>query len=40
MIRTNLPRPHEQRKIEELLARLAQMKQNPKPQVLKQAPAA
>jgi hypothetical protein len=38
--RTNLPEPHEQRKIDKLLARLAQMKRDPKPQVPKQVEAA
>jgi hypothetical protein len=44
-IRTNFPQPHEQRKIEKLLARLAQMKRDqmkpaPKAQGRKQVSAA
>jgi hypothetical protein len=45
MVRTNISRPHEQLRIEKLLARLAQMKQDqikpdPKAQVFKQVSAA
>jgi hypothetical protein len=45
MIRTNFPQPHEQRKIEKLLARLAQIKRDqtkpaPKAQGLKKVSAA
>jgi len=45
MVRTNFPRPHEQLRIEKLLARLAQMKRDqikpdPKAQVFKQVSAA
>jgi len=39
MPRTSFPKPHEQHKIEKLLARLAEMKRNPKLQVVKRASA-
>jgi hypothetical protein len=37
MPRTILGRPHEQQKIAKLLTRLAEMKRNPKLQILKRA---
>jgi hypothetical protein len=40
IVRTKLPESHEQRKIDKLLARLAQMKRDPKPEVPKQVQAA